>query len=338
MKKLTFAILGAGFGERVIYPCISYNKNMEVKYIYCRYKKKIKNRNILKKVTTDYKKIFNDKDVDIICIETPPSTHKFFVMEAIKKNKGIICEKPLAFNLKEAKTMVDGVKKKKLFACVNHQLRFHPNIEKMKQLIDKKILGRINYVTISHHTNMIDEKETDNWWFNRKLGGGQVNAIGSHLIDLMQFLNGKVNSLKSNKGNFSKIKQFKKKDWKKKIDTYFSMICNFSNGALGNINSSCISNNNDSGLNIVVSGEKKTLKLNNFENLFLYNSNGVKKNISKVDKLRAIKVVGLNPWRTSQVYYFQHIYSAVKNKKNFSGASLYDGLQTQKFINHILSS
>ena len=110
MKKLTFAILGAGFGERVIYPCISYNKNMEVKYIYCRSKKKIKNRNILKKVTTDYKKIFNDKDVDIICIETPPSTHKFFAMEAIKKNKGIICEKPLALNLKEAKTMVDGVK------------------------------------------------------------------------------------------------------------------------------------------------------------------------------------------------------------------------------------
>ena len=116
MKVKKAIILGAGFGERVMYPCISFNKNMRVKYIFCRNINKKKNKKLKNKFTNDYKKIFNDKDIDIVCIETPPNTHKFFVMEAIKKNKGIICEKPLALNLHEAKLMNKEVKKKNLFA------------------------------------------------------------------------------------------------------------------------------------------------------------------------------------------------------------------------------
>ena len=306
MKKVKFGILGAGFGERVMYPCINHNKNLEVKYIFCRNKKKIKNNKILNKVTENYKKIFNDKEIDIVCIETPPKTHKFFVKEAIKNNKAIICEKPLAINIEDAKMMSKQVKKKRLFACVNHQLRFHPNITKIKNLLRKKYLGKINYITINHHTNMIDEKKKDNWWFDKNVGGGQLYAIGSHLVDLIQFLNGEIVSLKSTRGNFLKISNFKKEVWKKKIDTYFSLVCRFSNGSLGNINSSCITSK-DEGLNIVISGEKRTIKLNNFENLFVYNSRGVEKNISVKDKLRSVKTIGLNPWRTSQVYYLKHI-------------------------------
>lgn len=337
MNKTKFAILGAGFGERVMRPCINFNKNMNVKYIFCRNQNKIKNKKILSKVTNNYEEILNDKEVDIVCIETPPSTHKFFVMEAIKKNKGIICEKPLGLNLREAKLMAKTVKKKKLFACVNHQLRFYPNIVKMKQLLDKKYLGKINYISINHHTDMIDEKNDDNWWFNEKLAGGQLYALGSHLVDLIQFLNGKIRRLTSCQGSFTKMKKFKKMTWKKKIDTYFATICEFSNGSLGTINASCITNV-DNGLNITVSGEKRTLKLINFENLFLYDSHGLKKNISVKDKLKPRKVIGLNPWRTSQVYYLKHINLTFKTKKNFLGASFEDGLETQKILKNIFIS
>ena len=54
------------------------------------------------------------------------------------------------------------------------------------------------------------------------------------------------------------------------------MICEFKNGSIGNINCSCISSV-DSGLNIIVSGEKGTLKLNNFDELIFQNSNGKSK-------------------------------------------------------------
>ena len=53
MKNFKVAILGAGFGERVVLPCIDFVNNMEVKYIYCRNLKKIKNKENLKYVTND---------------------------------------------------------------------------------------------------------------------------------------------------------------------------------------------------------------------------------------------------------------------------------------------
>jgi len=332
MSALTFGILGSGFGERVMNPCVSFNKNMKVKYIFCRNKNKIKNKKIKSKITDDYNKIFNDKDIDIVCIATPPSTHKFFVMEAIKKNKGIICEKPLASNLRDAKLMNQAIEKEKLFACVNHQLRFYPNIIKIKKLLDKNYLGKINYIEINHHTNKIDEAKKDSWWFDRKLGGGQTYAIGSHLIDLIQYLNGKIEFLTSYQGNFLKTKKFDKVISKKTVDTYFSLSCKFSNGSLGILSSSCITNKYK-GLNIIISGEKKTLELTNFKNLLLYDFNGKIKNISAKDKLRFFKIIGENPWRTSLVYYLKHIYFTFKKKRHFHGATFQDGLLTQKILN-----
>ena len=52
---------------------------------------------------------------------------------------------------------------------------------------------------------MIDEKNTDNWWFSKKSGGGQILALGSHMVDLFYFLNGKITEVKSFKGNYLKF-------------------------------------------------------------------------------------------------------------------------------------
>ena len=87
MKNFKIGILGAGFGERVVLPCVEFVNNMKVKYIYCRNSKKIKNRENLKYVTNDYRKIFNDKEINLIFIETPPYTHKKFLINLLSTIK-----------------------------------------------------------------------------------------------------------------------------------------------------------------------------------------------------------------------------------------------------------
>ena len=58
MKHFKVGILGAGFGERVVLPCIEFVNNMKVKYIYCRNSKKIKNKlSKIKKLTKKFCKI-----------------------------------------------------------------------------------------------------------------------------------------------------------------------------------------------------------------------------------------------------------------------------------------
>ncbi len=334
MKKIKVGIIGAGFGERVVLPCVNFTKKMEVKYIFCRNLNRIKNKFNLKYATTNYKEIFEDKEIKFIFIETPPYTHKKFLQEAINYKKNVICEKPLSDNLRDAKKMNLKTKKSKIFSCVNHQLRFHPNVLKLKEIIKKNTLGKINYISIDHHTNMIDEKNTDNWWFSKKSGGGQILALGSHMVDLFYFLNGKITEVKSFKGNYLKFNKKNKKLWKNKIDTYFTLICKFKNGSTGNINCSCVASG-DSGLNIVVNGEKGTVKLTDFTKLLLQDSFGKFKDIGIKDNLTSKKTVGVNPWRSSLVRYLLHISKNYKRKSSFKGATFDDALATQKILDQV---
>ena len=107
MKNFKIGILGAGFGERVVLPCVEFVNNMKVKYIYCRNSKKIKNRENLNMSLTIIRKIFNDKEINLIFIETPPYTHKKILIESIKHNKNVFCEKPLSANLKMQNSCLD---------------------------------------------------------------------------------------------------------------------------------------------------------------------------------------------------------------------------------------
>ena len=64
-------------------------------------------------------------------------------------------------------------------------------------------------------------KNTENWWFNKKSGGGQVLALGSHMIDLLFFLNGEIKKVYSFKGNFLKNKGKQKIFVEKKSRKFF---------------------------------------------------------------------------------------------------------------------
>jgi predicted dehydrogenase len=337
MKNFVVGVLGAGFGERVVIPCINYVDGIRLKYFYCRNRKNIKNKKNLKFYVNDYKKILKDKEINLIFIETPPYTHKKFLIDSIKYKKNVICEKPLASNLKDINIMSKVAKNRKNFIYVNHQLRFDPNIIKLRELIRKRVIGKINYINVEYHTNMIDEKNVNNWWFNKNQGGGQVLAIGSHLIDLLIFLNGDISNINSLKGNFLKYKNNKRHLWKKKIESFFTLICRFKNGSIGSVNSSCVSST-DSGLNITVSGEKGTIKILNFEKLIIENLEGKLKRFHQKDKLKNVPIVGMNPWRSSMVRFLKYIVKNSNNKKNLLCADILQAKKTQIILNKILNN
>ena len=161
---------------------------------------------------------------------------------------------------------------------------------KLKEIIKKNILGKINYISIDHHTNMIDEKNTDNWWFSKKSGGGQL-ALGSHMVDLFIFLMAKLQRLSRLKEIILNLTKKNKQLWKNKIDTYFTLICKFKNGSTGNINCSCVASG-DTGLNIVVNGERDC-KINRFY-VYYFKFVGKFKEIGNKDNLTSKKTVGAN--------------------------------------------
>lgn len=97
------------------------------------------------KVTTNYKDILKDKDIDAVCIATPTNTHFAFTKEALEAGKHVICEKPLTLKGDECLLLKDLADRSKKILMVGHVFVYHQAIQKLKEYIRSGELGRIHY-------------------------------------------------------------------------------------------------------------------------------------------------------------------------------------------------
>jgi predicted dehydrogenase len=180
MKIIPSVVIGSGFGKRVVSQILKKNKKFNYLGIISR--KSLKSNYAILKKNINKKKIF--------FLTTPPFTHYNFIKKFGKLKGLIVCEKPLANNLNEAKKI--STLNEKIF-CVNHQLRFSKITKILKKKLKKFLLLKID---ITHETNhsILNKRITD-WWSKTKKGGGQLFALGTHFIDYVIFFAGKIRTV-----------------------------------------------------------------------------------------------------------------------------------------------
>ncbi|MGL4593847.1 MAG: Gfo/Idh/MocA family protein, partial [Thermoguttaceae bacterium] len=93
-------------------------------------------------IETDWKKLIDRPDIDIVDVVSPNFLHKEMVLAAAKAGKMIVCEKPLAMNLAEAEEMVSAVEKAGVKNMVSFNYRRVPAISLFKQIVDEGRIGR----------------------------------------------------------------------------------------------------------------------------------------------------------------------------------------------------
>lgn len=98
------------------------------------------------KTTINYKDILNNKEVDAVAIVTPGSTHYSLTKEALRSDKHVIVEKPLAFNSKDGEELIEISNKKRKVLMAGHLHLFNPGIIKLKADIKSGLFGKINYM------------------------------------------------------------------------------------------------------------------------------------------------------------------------------------------------
>ena len=140
MKKINAAVIGSGIGIKHLESIDGYKKS-SVKIICEKNLKKIK---ILKKkypkklITSNDKKIFKDKSINLVSIASYDDTHYQYIMMCIKHNKNIIIEKPMCLTLEQLKKINKNLKKnKKVKITSNLVLRVNDLFRKVKSLINK---------------------------------------------------------------------------------------------------------------------------------------------------------------------------------------------------------
>ena len=97
------------------------------------------------KPVSDWKTIVADPAIDIVDICTPNDSHAEIAIAAARAGKAILCEKPLARNLAEARRMVEAVKRARIVNMVCHNYRRVPAILLAKQMIDAGEIGERIY-------------------------------------------------------------------------------------------------------------------------------------------------------------------------------------------------
>ena len=131
---------------------------------------------------------------DAVVIATPTDTHRDLALAALALGKHILCEKPLAFDVGQARAMVDAASAAGVVTMLGFMFRFSPAIQRMKVLLDEGYAGEI--VAFQSHTmngQFIDPTTPIHWKMRRdRANGGVFAEYGAHAIDLASWLVGRI--------------------------------------------------------------------------------------------------------------------------------------------------
>ena len=144
------------------------------------------------KIYTDYQKLLDDPDVDIISICTPQHLHSSETVRAARAKKHLLIEKPVAISLPELYKMREEVNVSGVKTVVGFVLRWNGIIETIKNLLSKNFFGDIFYVETDYQSHAW-EPVPDRWeWMRSKeTGVSPFLQAGVHAIDVARWLSDK---------------------------------------------------------------------------------------------------------------------------------------------------
>lgn len=118
----------------------------------------------------------------VVCSEN--AKHKEHVIAAAKAKKHILCEKPIATDLLDAKAMIDACHQENVVLQIAYPVRFSPVMQQVKKIIESGQIGKIVAINGTNHGQM-----PGGWFINKSLsGGGAATDHIVHLLDLTRWL------------------------------------------------------------------------------------------------------------------------------------------------------
>jgi predicted dehydrogenase len=129
-----------------------------------------------------YDEIINDPEIDIIYIATPHNSHAEISIQALKNNKAVLCEKPIALKYADALLMIETARKHNKFLMEAFWTRFNPSLQDAFLKIKNGEIGKINYINADFA--FLAQNIEQGRMVDLKLGGGALMDIGVYPLFL----------------------------------------------------------------------------------------------------------------------------------------------------------
>jgi predicted dehydrogenase len=134
-------------------------------------------------------------DVDLVDVCTPGRTHAEIAVAALEAGKHVLCEKPLANTIAEAEAMVaaaEAAAARGVRSMVGYTYRRVPAVQLARQLVADGRIGTVRHVRVQYLQDWLADPEAPLSWRldKQQAGSGALGDIGSHAVDLAQFITG----------------------------------------------------------------------------------------------------------------------------------------------------
>ena len=212
---------------------------------------------------TDWNELVADDRIDVVDNCGPDPIHPDPCIAALKNGKHVICEKPMAISVDDARRMRDAAATASGMAMCTFNYRFMPAVRLAKDLIASGRIGtvyqiRTNYLQMAGHD---PELTPDQAWYSAWPHSGGLQGIGSHAIDQCRFLIGEIKSVSALVRTFNADRARPSAGNAEAVsDEGTAALLDFENGAIGVLESSVVATGRKNYLSWEINGSKGSLK------------------------------------------------------------------------------
>jgi len=281
MKKLKVAVSGIGFIGPAHIEGLRRLPYVEVAAIFNRGADKVKQKADQLGVAQyfdDYREMLDQTKPDCVHICTPNNLHYQETKIALQKGIHVVCEKPLATTVDEARELVQLAGETGLVNAVHFNIRYYPMVRQMKLMQEKGELGNIYSIIGSYLQDWLFYPTDYNWRLEPELSGESraLADIGSHLLDLLEYISDcRITAVMA---DMNTVHQTRKKPLKPietysgkmlqpedyqdvniNTEDYASVLLRFDNGNKGVVTVSQVSAGRKNRLSLELSGANKTI-------------------------------------------------------------------------------
>jgi len=197
--------------------------------------------------------------IEAVAIVTPNNIHVPAAKAFVDAGIHVICDKPLALSLKEAKSLEALLRKKNVVFALTHNYSGYPMVRQAREMVAKGELGQIRLVQAEYPQDWLTEdieksgQKQAAWRTDPKQsGGGAIGDIGTHAYQLACFVSGlALDELAADMTSFVKGR---------KVDDNVNVMLRFKNGARGMLWASQVAPGNENGMRLRVYGTKGGLE------------------------------------------------------------------------------
>jgi len=225
-------------------------------------------RHGIRRFTDDAHEVIVDPNVDVVYVATPPGTHEHYALLVAAANKPCLVEKPMARSATECRRMCDAFRSVRQPLFVAYYRRALPRFLKLKELIEAGAIGEV--VAIKHALKKLApsgaEAQAIPWRLDAAdAGGGLFLDLGSHALDLFDFLLGPIERVSGYAHNHS---------GQADVEDGVVAALSFESGALGSLSYQFGAGTNEDSLEVLGRRGQISCSLFGSEPLELCNDSG----------------------------------------------------------------